>query len=198
MTHDYTRHGTTSLFAALEVASGKVHGRCYRRHRHLEFIAFLESLARGYPKQELHLICDNYGTHKHPAVKQWLAAHPRFHLHFTPTSASWFNLVERWFALITAQAIRRGSFDSTRRLNRRSCAGSIAGTRMPYRFAGPSPPPTSNVHSPTLLSFTRHNTRYNRDHRGPFIQSLRTLKPSRIRVEKARDRCSAPACASCS
>jgi len=116
MTHDYTRHGTTSLFAALEVASGKVHGRCYRRHRHLEFIAFLESLARGYPKLELHLICDNYGTHKHPAVKRWLAAHPRFHLHFTPTSASWLNLVERWFALITSQAMRRGSFDSTRRL----------------------------------------------------------------------------------
>jgi transposase len=116
MTHDYTRHGTTSLFAALEVASGKVHGRCYRRHRHLEFIAFLESLPRRYPKLELHLICDNYGTHKHPAVKGWLAAHPRFHLHFTPTSASWLNLVERWFALITSQAIRRGSFNSTRRL----------------------------------------------------------------------------------
>jgi transposase len=116
MTHDYTRHGTTSLFAALEVASGKVHGRCYRRHRHLEFIAFLQSLARRYPKLELHLICDNYGTHKHPAVKRWLAAHPRFHLHFTPTSASWLNLVERWFALITSQAIRRGSFNSTRRL----------------------------------------------------------------------------------
>ena len=118
MTHDYTRHGTTSLFAALEVASGQVHGRCYRRHRHAEFIAFLESLARRYPRLELHLICDNYGTHKHPAVKQWLAAHPRFHLHFTPTSASWLNLVERWFALITSQAIRRGSFDSVARLER--------------------------------------------------------------------------------
>ena len=116
MTHDYTRHGTTSLFAALEVASGKVHGRCYRRHRHAEFIAFLESLAKRYPKLELHLICDNYGTHKHPAVKQWLAAHPRFHLHFTPTSASWLNLVERWFGLITSQAIRRGSFQSVAQL----------------------------------------------------------------------------------
>jgi transposase len=116
MTHDYLRHGTTSLFAALEVASGKVHGRCFKRHTHLEFVAFLESLARRYPRQELHLICDNYGTHKHPTVKQWLAAHPRFHLHFTPTSASWLNLVERWFALITSQAIRRGSFDSVRRL----------------------------------------------------------------------------------
>jgi transposase len=116
MTHDYVRHGTTSLFAALEVASGKVHGRCYRRHRHAEFIAFLESLAKRYPKLELHLICDNYGTHKHPAVKQWLAPHPHFHLHFTRTSASWLNLVERWFGLITAQAIRRGSFDSVARL----------------------------------------------------------------------------------
>lgn len=118
MTHDYTRHGTTSLFAALEVASGKVHGRCFQRHTHLEFIAFLESLVRRYPKRELHLICDNYGTHKHPAVRQWLAVHPRIQLHFTPTSASWLNLVERWFALITGQAIRRGSFDSVRRLER--------------------------------------------------------------------------------
>jgi transposase len=118
MTHDYTRHGTTSLFAALEVAIGKVHGRCFKRHTHLEFIAFLESLARRYPRRDLHLICDNYGTHKHPAVRQWLAAHPRFHLHFTPTSASWLNLVERWFALITGQAIRRGSFDSVARLER--------------------------------------------------------------------------------
>jgi len=118
MTHDYTRHGTTSLFAALEVASGKVHGRCFKRHTHLEFIAFLESLARRYPQQQLHLICDNYGTHKHPAVRHWLTAHRRFHFHFTPTSASWLNLVERWFALITGQAIRRGSFDSVRRLER--------------------------------------------------------------------------------
>ena len=117
-THDYTRHGTTSLFAALEVASGKVHGRCFKRHTHVEFITFLESLAKRYPRLELHLICDNYGTHKHPAVVHWLAAHPRFHLHFTPTSASWLNLVERWFGLITSQAIRRGSFDSVRRLER--------------------------------------------------------------------------------
>jgi transposase len=118
MTHDYQRHGTTSLFAALEVASGKVHGRCYRRHRHQEFIEFLNSLARRYPGRELHLICDNYGTHNHPAVRQWLAAHPRFQLHFTPTSASWLNLVERWFGLISQQAIRRGSFDSVAQLER--------------------------------------------------------------------------------
>jgi transposase len=116
MTHDYTRHGTTSLFAALEVANGKVHARCFRRHRHHEFVAFLESLARRYPRLELHIICDNYGTHKHAEVQHWLVAHPRFHLHFTPTSASWLNLVERWFALITTQAIRRGSYDSVARL----------------------------------------------------------------------------------
>ena len=115
-THDYVRHGTTSLFAALEVASGKVHGRCYPRHTHVEFLAFLESIRRAYPRREIHLICDNYGTHKHPKVKEWLASHPRFHIHFTPTSASWLNLVERWFQLITTQAIRRGSFDSVRKL----------------------------------------------------------------------------------
>jgi len=118
MTHDYVRHGTTSLFAALEVASGKVHGRCYRQHRHAEFIDFLKSLAHRYRRPEIHLICDNYGTHKHPAVKQWLADHPRFHLHFTPTSASWLNLVERWFGLITQQTIRRGTFNSVTQLER--------------------------------------------------------------------------------
>jgi len=118
MTHDYTRHGTTSLFAALEVASGKVHGRCYRRHRHHEFIDFLDSLARRYRRRELHLVCDNYGTHKHPTVVQWLAQHPSFHLHFTPTSASWLNLIERWFGLISQQTIRRGSFASVAHLER--------------------------------------------------------------------------------
>lgn len=118
MTHDYERNGTTSLFAALEVVSGKVHGQCYARHTHVEFIAFLESINQRYRRRDIHVICDNYGTHKHPKVKQWLADHPRFHLHFTPTSASWLNLVERWFGLITGQVIRRGSFDSVRRLER--------------------------------------------------------------------------------
>ncbi len=118
MTHDYQRNGTTSLFAALDVASGKVHGRCFSRHTHEEFLAFLQSIAKRYPRREIHLICDNYGTHKHPKVKAWLAQHPRFHMHFTPTSASWLNLVERWFAIITSQAIRRGSFDTVRRLER--------------------------------------------------------------------------------
>jgi transposase len=115
-THDYTRHGTTTLFAALEVASGKVHGRCYPQHSHVEFLVFLDSIAKRYPRREIHVILDNYGTHKHPNVRAWLKEHPRFHFHFTPTSASWLNLVERWFALLSEQAIRRGSFDSVRRL----------------------------------------------------------------------------------
>ena len=118
MTHDYQRNGTTSLFAALEVATGKVHGRCFDRHTHQEFITFLKSLARKYPRREIHLICDNYGTHKHPEVKKWLAENARFHMHFTPTSSSWLNLVERWFGMITNEAIRRGSFDSVAQLER--------------------------------------------------------------------------------
>lgn len=118
MTHDYERNGTTSLFAALEVVSGKVHGRCFPKHTHVEFVDFLDSIAKKYPRREIHLICDNYGTHKHPAARAWLEAHPRFQMHFTPTSASWLNLVERWFGLITQQAIRRGSFESVRKLER--------------------------------------------------------------------------------
>ena len=112
MTHDYKRNGTTSLFAALEVATGRVHARCFRRHRHEEFVEFLKSIHAAYGSREIHLICDNYGTHKHPTVRAWLAKHPNFHVHFTPTSASWLNLVERWFGIITQQAIRRGSFRS--------------------------------------------------------------------------------------
>jgi len=118
MTHDYKRNGTTSLFAALEVASGKVLGRCFPRHTHQEFLQFLATINRKRRRREIHLICDNYGTHKHPAVRAWLGSHPRFKVHYTPTSASWLNLVERWFALITDQAIRRGSFDSVRALER--------------------------------------------------------------------------------
>jgi putative transposase len=119
MTHDYECRGTTSLFAALEVASGEVNCRCFRRHRHREFIAFLESMAKlCYPRLELHPICDNYGTHKHPKVKAWLEDHPHFHLRFTPTNASWLNLVERWFGDISQRAIRRGSFTSVAQLER--------------------------------------------------------------------------------
>jgi transposase len=115
-THDYVRHGTTTLFAALEVATGKVTGLCRNRHRHQEFLAFLKHVARAYPEVELHLVMDNYAAHKHPNVQTWLAANPRIHVHFTPTSGSWLNLVEVWFGIIERQAIRRGSFPSVRDL----------------------------------------------------------------------------------
>ena len=113
MTHDYKRHGTTTLFAALNVLEGTVIGQCVPRHRHQEFLAFLRRLDRDFPKElDLHLILDNYGTHKHPVVRAWLEQHPRFVLHFTPTSASWLNLVERWFRELTEKQIRRGVFRS--------------------------------------------------------------------------------------
>ena len=112
-THDYTRHGTTTLFAALSMLDGKVIGDCMPRHRHQEFIRFLQLINVKTPQDlDLHLIIDNYGTHKHPRVLKWLIRHPRFHLHFTPTSSSWLNMVERWFREITDKRIRRGSFKS--------------------------------------------------------------------------------------
>jgi transposase len=117
MTHDYKRHGTTTLFAALNVLEGTVIGSCKKQHRHEEFLAFLKELDRKTPKDlDLHIVLDNYGTHKHPSVKVWLADHQRFVLHFIPTSSSWLNLVERFFAEITNKAIRRGAFDSVAEL----------------------------------------------------------------------------------
>ena len=112
-THDYRRHGTTTLFAALEVATGKITAdACYQRHTNGEFLAFLKQVAKAYPRVKLHVVCDNYATHNHPNVKAWLAKHPRITLHFTPTSASWMNMVEIFFGIITRQAIRRGTFTS--------------------------------------------------------------------------------------
>jgi transposase len=111
-THDYKRNGTTTLFAALEVATGKVTDACYPRHRHQEFLKFLKQVATAHPRRQLHIVLDNYGTHKHPKVAQWLARNPRVHLHFTPTSGSWLNMVEAFFSIITRQAIRRGTFPS--------------------------------------------------------------------------------------
>jgi transposase len=111
-THDYVRHGTTTLFAALEVATGRVTDACYPRHRHQEFLAFLKQVAKAYPRVKLHVVCDNYGTHSHPSVQAWLARNPRITLHFTPTSGSWLNMVEIFFGIITRQAIRRGTFTS--------------------------------------------------------------------------------------
>lgn len=114
MTHDYKRNGTTTtLFAALNVLDSKVIGQCMKRHRHQEFLRFMRLVDRDTPADlDVHGIVDNYSTHKHPAVQRWLKGHPRFHLHFIPTSSSWLNLVERWFREITSKRIRRGSFPS--------------------------------------------------------------------------------------
>jgi transposase len=120
-THDYVRHGTTTLFAALEIATGKVTGMVQARHRHQEFLRFLRHVERAYPDdgtgRQLHLVMDNYAAHKRSEVRNWLAAHPRIHVHFTPTSASWLNMVEIWFGIIERQAIRRGTFRSVHHLN---------------------------------------------------------------------------------
>jgi transposase len=118
-THDYRRHGTTSLFAALDVATGRVIGECHRRHRSQEFLRFLNTIDAAVPSHlDVHLVLDNCGTHKTARIQRWLAARPRFYIHFTPTSASWLNLVERWFALLTQKQIKRGAHRSTRELER--------------------------------------------------------------------------------
>jgi transposase len=117
MTHDYVRHGTTSLFAAFDIGSGSVIAQHYRRHRHQEFLRFLKLIDTAVPKDlDLHLVLDNYATHKTPKVKEWLIRHPRFHLHFTPTSSSWLNLVERWFAELTNRKLRRSAHRSVTEL----------------------------------------------------------------------------------
>ena len=117
MTHDYKRHGTTTLFAALNILNGQVIGQCQQRHTHVQWLRFLRQIDRETPKDKtLHLIADNYATHKHPKVQQWLAKHPRFHMHFTPTSASWLNMVERFFRDITTDRLRRGVFTSVAEL----------------------------------------------------------------------------------
>ena len=115
-THDYRRHGTTNLYAALEIASGQVVGQCRPRHRHQEFLVFLRRIVREFPAGELHIVLDNSSTHSTPEVKRWLARHKRVIFHFTPTSASWMNLVECWFSILTRKQIRRGSYDSVPQL----------------------------------------------------------------------------------
>ena len=134
-THDYVRHGTTSLFAALDVKSGKVIGECHRRHRAREFRKFLGTIDASVPARlDVHLILDNYGTHKTPSIRRWLVRHPRFHLHFTPTSASWMNLVERWFGLLTERQIRRGTHRSTRELEGAIMAYLTSNNKHPKPF----------------------------------------------------------------
>jgi putative transposase len=120
ITHDYKRHGTTTLFAALDVANGQILAQCRARHRHQEFLSFLKRIDAAVPADvDLHLVIDNYATHKHPKVRQWLAERPRYHIHFTPTYSSWLNQVERWFGILTGREIRRGSFTSAKELVRR-------------------------------------------------------------------------------
>ena len=120
VTHDYERHGTTTLFAALDVADGKVISKCKKRHRHQEYLSFLKHVDENVPRDlDIHVVVDNYATHKHPKVKRWLASHRRWHVHYTPTSASWLNQVEIWFNLITQRAIRRGTFKSVKELIRK-------------------------------------------------------------------------------
>jgi transposase len=134
MTHDYKRHGTTTLFAALSVADGQVIGACHSRHTHQEWLKFLKLIDRETPPdKELHLIADNYATHKHPAVLRWLKRHPRFHMHFTPTSSSWLNMVERFFRDLTVQSVRRGVF--------RSVAALIAAIEEHLRVHNAAPKP---------------------------------------------------------
>ena len=134
-THDYSRHGTTTLFAALNIATGKVIGQLHRRHRAKEFLQFLRAIEQAVPaKLDVHLVMDNYGNHKTPSVKGWLARNPRFHAHFTPTSASWLNQVERWFATLTERQIRRGTHRSTIELERAIRSYLIANNRDPKPF----------------------------------------------------------------
>ena len=135
MTHDYKRHGTTTLFAALDVLDGKVIGQCLAQHRHQEFLTFLKTIDKQTPPDlALHCIVDNYATHKTQEVKDWLAAHPRFHFHFIPTASSWLNLVERWFAEITTQRIRRGVFRSVKELESAITAYIAANNAKPRPF----------------------------------------------------------------
>lgn len=136
-THDYRRHGTTTLFAAFDIATGKVLTKCKPRHRHQEFLAFLADIDANVPPDlDVHLIMDNYGTHKQKKVRAWLARHPRYHVHFTPTYSSWLNQVERWFGIITQRAIRRGSFRKVQELIARieAFVGSYNKNPTPFRW----------------------------------------------------------------
>ena len=146
MTHDYKRHGTTTLFAALNILDGTVIGRNMQHHRHQEFIRFLNTIEQQVPVGKvIHAIVDNYATHKHPKVRQWLARHPRWTFHFTPTSASWLNAVEGFFAKLTRQRLKRGVFRSVIDLQVASTASSPRQTSIPNPSSGPQ---TQNACSP--------------------------------------------------
>ena len=165
MTHDYRRNGTTTLFAALSMLDGKVIGDCMPRHRHQEFIRFLRKIdGETPPELDLHLIVDNYATHKHPRVKSWLHRHPRFHLHFIPTSSSWLNLVERWFRDMTDKRIRRGSFSNVPALITPSKNTWTITIRTRASSCGPRPRSAFWPKSPNVKKRWRHYTRCYRAH----------------------------------
>ena len=160
-THDYIRHGITTLFTARDVATGEVITSLYRRHRSVEFRTFLTKLDAEVPTElNVHLICDNYTTHKSPTVQRWLAAHPRFHMHYTPTYSSWLNQVERWFGLRTDQQLRRGVHKTVQALEKDIRTGPSPGTTTPARSPGPRPPTRSWSAQPhILIGFLGEDTR---------------------------------------
>jgi hypothetical protein len=152
-THDYVRHGITTLLAALDVATGTVIGSIHRRHRAVEFKKFLAKLDKEVPADlDVHLICDNYTTHKHPTIQRWLTAHPRFHMHFTPTYSSWLNQVERWFGPLTDKQLRRGAHRSIQAREKTSAPGSNSGTPTRNRSPGPKPRTKSSNASPHIFN----------------------------------------------
>ena len=160
-THDYVRHGMTSLFAAFNIADGTVISELHRRHRAIEFKKFLTAIDKAVPADlDIHLVCDNLSTHKTPAIKAWLARHPRFHMHFTPTGSSWINQVERWFGFLTDQLLRRGVHKSVQALEADIRDWIRAGTTTPSRSSGPRPPKRSSNPSPDICNeFPARDTR---------------------------------------
>ena len=161
-THDYARHGITSLFAAFNIADGTVISELHRQHRAVEFKKFLVAIDKAVPAElDVHLVCDNLATHKTPAISAWLARHPRFHVHFTPTGSSWINQVERWFGFLTDQLIRRGAHKSVPPWKTTSAPGSPPGTTTPNRSSGRRPPRRSSTPSPNIShEFPAQDTRY--------------------------------------
>jgi putative transposase len=168
VTHDYVRNGTTTLFAALDIATGTVFTECKPRHRHQEFLSFLQRLDDRIPSGlDVHLIVDNYATHKHPEVRTWLAQRPRYQIHFTPTYSSWLNQVERWFGLITQRAIRRGSFRSVKELVQKIDSFVQHYNRTSRPSSGPPPPSRSLTKSADFVHvFLGRDTREARHRQG--------------------------------
>src|SRR5580704_3637796 len=157
-THDYQRHGTPTLFAALNVLEGTVIGECQSRHRHQEFLRFLDRIDQSVGAGvDIHLVLDNYGTHQHREVKKWLSARPRYHVHFTPTSSSWLNQIERWFAEITRKRIRRGTFRSAPTSSKLSRTSGYT-TRIPNLFTGSPVPVALSRRSTNLNEFQKQET----------------------------------------